>query len=186
MTGDGQGGLQLDKLAVLTRRFRSADSLERQHYSRAKGAAIACLRQRIEAGHVATEAKELLGHGGYIAWLERECTRSRQTVGRWRKLAALGLTPEEIMDRGGQTAVLDPGKWNTVHHLDEPADSPPTVHTPVENPPDPETREAVVVAAETQWAGEKPRQKLHTGLRPEERPATRGAGGRGRGLPMAG
>ena len=75
----------------------------------------------LEAGALLTEAKGRLQHGEWGDWLHRVGLAPR-TASMWLKLAGLGLTAEDVIERGGIVQTLRGGnpKSATVADL-EPA-----------------------------------------------------------------
>ena len=59
----------------------------------------------LDAGLLLAQAKGMLPHGGWGEWLDRVGLAAR-TASRWMKLAALDLTPEEVIANGGIDATL--------------------------------------------------------------------------------
>ena len=63
-----------------------------------------------------TTAKARLPHGGWAEWLDRLGLKAR-TASTWMRLATMGLTAEEVIDRGGINAALKGCKSATVADL---------------------------------------------------------------------
>lgn len=59
----------------------------------------------VEGGQLLNLARRQLLHGDWLPYLEK-VGLNRMTANRWMRLADLGLTPEEILERGGLRAVL--------------------------------------------------------------------------------
>ena len=66
----------------------------------------------LEAGPLLTKAKGRLQHGEWGDWLGRVGLAPR-TARTWMKLAAMDLTAEEVIDRGGINAAARGGKPET-------------------------------------------------------------------------
>lgn len=62
----------------------------------------------VEGGQLLNMARRQLLHGDWMPYLEK-VGLNRMTASRWMRLADLGLTPEEILKRGGMQAVLAAG-----------------------------------------------------------------------------
>ena len=69
----------------------------------------------LDAGRLLTEAKRRFPHGERGDWLGRVGLAPR-TASRWMRLAALGITAEDVIARGGINATLR-GKSATVADL---------------------------------------------------------------------
>ena len=70
----------------------------------------------LDAGDLLTTAKARLPHGGWAEWLDRLGLKAR-TASTWMRLATMGLTAEEVIDRGGINAALKGCKSATVADL---------------------------------------------------------------------
>ena len=57
----------------------------------------------LDAGQLLSEAKGRLQHGGWGDWLDRVVLRPR-TASTWMRLAALELTVDQVIERGGINA----------------------------------------------------------------------------------
>ena len=66
-----------------------------------------------DAGDLLTMAKARLPHGGWAEWLGRLGLKAR-TASTWMRLASMGLTAEDVIERGGINATLKGGKSATV------------------------------------------------------------------------
>ena len=62
----------------------------------------------LDAGDLLTMAKARLPHGGWAEWLGRLGLKAR-TASTWMRLASMGLTAEDVIDRGGINATLKGG-----------------------------------------------------------------------------
>ena len=75
----------------------------------------------LEAGALLTEAKGRLRHGEWADWLGRVGLAPR-TARTWMKLTSMGLTAEEVIERGGinaasqgrgKMAIIEGGDWGS-------------------------------------------------------------------------
>ena len=73
----------------------------------------------LDAGRLLALAKSRIPHGGFGEWLERVGVKPR-TAQAWIRLAAMEVTVDDVIDRGGITATLAgrPPKSATVAHLE--------------------------------------------------------------------
>ena len=74
--------------------FQTLDAVSRFRVSQREAIGAA-----LEAGGLLTEAKGRLKHGEWSDWLGRVGLASR-TASMWLKLAGLGLTAEDVIERG--------------------------------------------------------------------------------------
>src|SRR5882724_11933650 len=90
----------------------------------------------IAIGHTLQQVKDMLPHGEWLAWLEREFQASERTAQRYMERArlyqqeGLGAEPLRALDTRGSPPRTRPTKSDTVSDL--PADVPPA--TPVAAP----------------------------------------------------
>ena len=73
----------------------------------------------LEAGGLLTEAKGRLQHGEWGDWLHRVGLAPR-TASTWMRLAGLGLTAEEVIERGGINAAARGDKPESASEADLP------------------------------------------------------------------
>ncbi len=92
----------------------------------------------LDAGRLLSLAKGRIQHGGWGDWLERVGLNPR-TATRWMRLAGMGVTVDDIIDRGGINATL--------------AGRQPKSDTVSDLPPSETARE--LAAAEAEIAGHK-------------------------------
>ena len=59
----------------------------------------------LDAGGLLAQAKALIPHGGWADWLQRVGVKPR-TASAWMKLAAMDVTVEDVIERGGINATL--------------------------------------------------------------------------------
>ena len=80
--------------------FDAQDCVTRWKAGRVEATAAA-----IDGGNILTMAHGLTGHGDWLEWLGK-VGLTPTTASRWMRLAALGLDAEEVVERGGVSAVL--------------------------------------------------------------------------------
>ena len=75
----------------------------------------------LEAGHLLTKAKGRLHHGEWGDWLHRVDLAPR-TASMWMKLAAMDVTAEDVIERGGIVQTLRGGTPKSATVADLPGD----------------------------------------------------------------
>ena len=103
-----------NRLPILAADIRAADGRCRRSAEEAAGAAI-------EAGHKLIEAKALLAHGAWGAWLQDHAGLSDRTARRYMQLARSGLEIGHVADIGIREASRAIAK-TTRHHQPDPAE----------------------------------------------------------------
>ena len=73
--------------------------------SRFRGGQREAVAAALDAGGLLAQAKALIPHGGWADWLQRVGVKPR-TASAWMKLAAMDVTVEEVIERGGINATL--------------------------------------------------------------------------------
>lgn len=76
-----------------------------QCVSRYQAGRLEAITAALEGGQLLTLARRQLLHGDWLPYLEK-VGLNRMTANRWMRLADLGLTAEEVLERGGIRAVL--------------------------------------------------------------------------------
>ena len=82
--------------------FQTVDAVRTHNRSR-RGA----IASAIDGGQYLKQAKGLLGHGEWSSWLKRAGIAPR-TATNWMRLAATGLTAEQVVHHGGIDAAIEP------------------------------------------------------------------------------
>jgi hypothetical protein len=84
-----------------------ARAIEREHQA-ARRAARTALEHAMECGRLLIEAKAQVGHGGWLPWLEANCTLRPRTAQAYMRLAReLPKLPEQEAQRVADSSVRD-------------------------------------------------------------------------------
>jgi len=93
----------------------------RQAHADGQEAAQTAAERAIVAGHALIEAKQLVGHGGWLGWLREDCALAERTAQLYMRIAKSGLESETVADLGIQAAA----KAMVLYLPDPFADTPP-------------------------------------------------------------
>ena len=101
-----------NRLSVLAAEIKDADSRVRRSAEQAAAAAI-------EAGHKLIEAKSLLPHGSWLAWLEDHASISNRTARRYMQIAGSGMEIGHVANLGIRGAAESSGKRRRAASTDQ-------------------------------------------------------------------